>query len=93
MDRFGDLDIFARVVTNGSMSAAARELGVSPAVISKKVRRLEERLVVRLLQRTTRQLALTEAGQGFMSGSSRFSPASKMRRGLWPGARCRRVDF
>lgn len=65
MDRFGDLDIFARVVTNGSMSAAARELNISPAVVSKRVRRLEERLGVRLLQRTTRQLALTEAGQGF----------------------------
>ncbi len=65
MDRFGDLDVFARVVTTGSMSAAAREMGVSPAVISKRIRRLEERLGVRLIQRTTRQLALTEAGQGF----------------------------
>lgn len=65
MDRFSDLDIFARVVTGGSMSAAAREINVSPAVISKRIRRLEERLGVRLLQRTTRQLALTEAGQGF----------------------------
>ncbi len=65
MDRFGDLDVFARVVTSGSMSAAARDLNISPAVISKRVRRLEERLGVRLLQRTTRQLALTEAGQGF----------------------------
>ncbi|HEV2558277.1 MAG TPA: LysR family transcriptional regulator [Microvirga sp.] len=65
MDHLGDLDVFARVVTARSMSAAGRELGLSPAVISKRVRRLEERLGVRLLQRTTRQLALTEAGQGF----------------------------
>jgi DNA-binding transcriptional LysR family regulator len=65
MDRFGDLDVFARVVTGGSMSAAAREINVSPAVISKRIRRLEERLGVRLIQRTTRQLALTQAGQGF----------------------------
>lgn len=65
MDRLGDLDIFARVVTARSMSAAGRELNLSPAVISKRIRRLEERLGVRLLQRTTRQLALTEAGQGF----------------------------
>lgn len=65
MDKLGDLDVFARVVTARSMSAAGRELGLSPAVISKRVRRLEERLGVRLLQRTTRQLALTEAGQGF----------------------------
>lgn len=65
MDRFGDLDVFARVVTAKSMSAAGRELKLSPAVISKRIRRLEERLGVRLLQRTTRQLSLTEAGQGF----------------------------
>lgn len=65
MDTLGDLDIFARVVTARSMSAAGRELKLSPAVISKRIRRLEERLGVRLLQRTTRQLALTEAGQGF----------------------------
>lgn len=65
MDRLGDLDIFARVVTARSMSAAGRELNLSPAMISKRIRRLEERIGVRLLQRTTRQLALTEAGQGF----------------------------
>jgi DNA-binding transcriptional LysR family regulator len=65
MDHLGDLDVFARVVTAKSMSAAGRELDLSPAVISKRIRRLEERLGVRLLQRTTRQLALTEAGQGF----------------------------
>lgn len=65
MNSIADLDIFARVVTAGSMSAAGRELGFSPAVISKRIRRLEERLGTRLLQRTTRQLSLTEAGQGF----------------------------
>lgn len=65
MKSIADLDIFARVVTAGSMSAAGRELGYSPAVISKRIRRLEERLGTRLLQRTTRQLSLTEAGQGF----------------------------
>jgi DNA-binding transcriptional LysR family regulator len=47
------------------MSAAARELGVTPPVVSKRIRSLEERLGVRLLQRTTRQIALTEAGKGF----------------------------
>jgi DNA-binding transcriptional LysR family regulator len=65
MDRLGDLEVFAQVVTARSMSAAGRELGLSPAVISKRIRRLEERLGVRLLQRTTRQLSLTQAGQGF----------------------------
>jgi DNA-binding transcriptional LysR family regulator len=65
MDRLAELDIFARVVTTGSMSAAGRELGVSPPVVSKRIRSLEERLGTRLLQRTTRQLALTESGKGF----------------------------
>lgn len=60
-----DLEIFARVVTAGSMSAAGRELGLSPAVISKRVSHLEERLGARLFHRTTRQLQLTETGSGF----------------------------
>lgn len=65
MDRLGDLDIFARVAATGSMSQAARDLSLSPPVISKRIKRLEERLGTRLLQRTTRQIALTEAGKGF----------------------------
>lgn len=54
---------FAQVVDQGSFSAAARHLGTSKAYISQRVRQLEERLGVRLLQRTTRKLSLTEAGQ------------------------------
>jgi len=65
MSDFTDMEIFARVVTAGSMSAAGREMGLSPAVVSKRLRRLEDRLGTRLLQRTTRQIALTEAGTGF----------------------------
>jgi DNA-binding transcriptional LysR family regulator len=65
MDRLAEFDIFARVVTAGSMSAAGRELGLSPPVVSKRIKSLEERLGTRLLQRTTRQLALTESGKGF----------------------------
>ncbi|WFU02549.1 LysR family transcriptional regulator [Rhizobium sp. CB3171] len=65
MTNLGDLEIFASVVTTGSMSLAGRVLGFSPAVISKRIKRLEDRLGTRLLQRTTRQISLTEAGQGF----------------------------
>ena len=65
MSSFGDLEIFAKVVAAGSMSGAGRELGLSPAVVSKRLRRLEDRLGTRLMQRTTRQIALTESGQGF----------------------------
>lgn len=65
MSSYSDLEIFARVVSAGSLSSAGRELGLSPAVVSKRLRKLEDRLGTRLLQRTTRQTALTEAGQGF----------------------------
>ena len=65
MTNLGDLEIFTRVVATGSMSAAGRALGFSPAVVSKRIRRLEARLGTRLFQRTTRQISLTEAGQGF----------------------------
>lgn len=65
MSAFMDMEIFSRVVTSGSMSQAGRDMGLSPAVVSKRLRRLEERLGTRLLQRTTRQISLTEAGQGF----------------------------
>lgn len=65
MSDFTDMEIFARVVAAGSMSGAGREMGLSPAVVSKRLKRLEERLGTRLLQRTTRQIALTEAGQGY----------------------------
>lgn len=65
MTNLADLEIFARVVASGSMSAAGRELGLQPAIISKRIKRLEARLGTRLFQRTTRQLSLTEAGEGF----------------------------
>jgi DNA-binding transcriptional LysR family regulator len=60
-----DLEIFARVARTGNMSAAGREMGLSPAVVSKRVSLLEDRLGARLFQRTTRQLTLTETGEGF----------------------------
>jgi DNA-binding transcriptional LysR family regulator len=60
-----DLKIFARVVESGSLSAAGRELQLSPTVVSKRLTRLEEQLGARLLQRTTRQLTLTEIGEGY----------------------------
>lgn len=60
-----DLDIFARVARTGNMSMAGREMGLSPAVVSKRISLLEERLGARLFQRTTRQLMLTETGEGY----------------------------
>ncbi len=65
MSRFDDMEVFTKVVSVGSMSGAAREMGLSPAVISKRLQRLEEKLGTRLLNRTTRQISLTEAGEGY----------------------------
>ena len=62
LDCLPDMAVFARVVDAGSFSAAARQLGVTPSAVSRQVARLEDVLRVRLLERTTRKLRLTEAG-------------------------------
>jgi DNA-binding transcriptional LysR family regulator len=60
-----DYEIFTRVIKAGSLSAAARELHSTPAMISKRLTRLEDRLGVKLLHRTTRRLTPTDVGQSF----------------------------
>ncbi|MDF2598174.1 MAG: LysR family transcriptional regulator [Methylobacterium brachiatum] len=65
MQDHSDLEIFARVVRAGSLTQAGSELGLSVAVVSKRLKRLEERLAVRLLHRTTRRVAPTDVGQEF----------------------------
>lgn len=64
--------IFVRVTQAGSLSRAARELGFSLTVVSRKLSRLEERLGVRLVNRTTRSLTLTEEGSRFYDRSVRI---------------------
>src|SRR5882757_9856894 len=63
MRDFNDLQFFAAVVTHRGFSAAARALGIPKSRISRRVALLEERLGVRLLDRTTRGLGLTQVGQ------------------------------
>lgn len=60
-----DYTLLARVVEAGSLSAAGRLMGLSPAMVSKRLARLEARLGVKLAHRTTRRLTLTEAGERF----------------------------
>lgn len=63
MDRFEAMAVFVKVAEAGSLSAAARELGLSLTSVSRQLAALEERLGIRLVLRTTRRLALTEAGR------------------------------
>lgn len=65
IDRTADLALFVQVVREGSLAAGGRVLGLSGAVVTKRLQRLEGRLGVRLLQRSTRRLSLTEEGRAF----------------------------
>lgn len=66
MEPLTHLDSFVQSAEAGSFSAAARRLGLTPAAVSKNVARLEARLGVRLFQRSTRSLTLTETGEGLL---------------------------
>ena len=62
METLANLESFVRSAENGGFSAAARQLGLTPAAVSRNVAMLERNLGVRLFQRSTRKLTLTEAG-------------------------------
>ncbi|MGF6171649.1 LysR family transcriptional regulator [Pseudomonas sp. NDM] len=67
METLGNLLSFVRSAEAGSFSAAARRLGLTPAAVSRNVAQLEANLGVRLFQRSTRKLTLTEAGERFLA--------------------------
>ena len=67
-----DREVFFSVVEANSFAAAARRLETTPASVSRRVKALEQRLGVRLLQRTTRTLKLTEAGELYFREVSRL---------------------
>ncbi|CAM2155672.1 LysR family transcriptional regulator [Pararobbsia alpina] len=72
MNRLESMSILVTVVDSGSLSAAARQLDVPLATVSRKVRELELHLKTRLLHRTTRQLSLTEAGSAYVASCRRI---------------------
>lgn len=72
MEHLPAMAVFARVVDSHGFSAAARQLGISKSAVSKQVARLEDLLGARLLQRTTRKLALTEVGRVFHEHCTRM---------------------
>lgn len=71
-DRAHALEVFANVVDKGSFSAAGRVLGLTPSAVSRTIDRIEARLGVRLLLRTTRALALTAEGQAYLQAARRI---------------------
>lgn len=72
MDRFHLMQLFVRIVDSGSFSAVAREMGMIQPTVSKQLTALEELLGVRLLNRSTRKLSLTEAGRVYYDRCKRI---------------------
>jgi DNA-binding transcriptional LysR family regulator len=72
MDATSDLRVFVRVMDRGNFSLAANDLGITPSAVSKLISRLEDRLGVRLLERSTRRLALTPEGETFLARARRI---------------------
>ena len=72
LDRVTGMQVFARVATLGSLSAAARALGMSQTMATKHIAAIEERLGIKLLHRTTRRLTLTEAGRRYLDAAERI---------------------
>jgi DNA-binding transcriptional LysR family regulator len=72
MGQFRQISTFVEVVARGSLSAAARAEGIAPAMIGRRLDALEARLGVKLLQRTTRRLALTDEGAAFLEDCQRI---------------------
>jgi DNA-binding transcriptional LysR family regulator len=65
MDRVTSMTTFVEVVNRGGFAPAARALGISPSTVTSHVQSLENRLCIRLLNRSTRRISLTEVGQGY----------------------------
>ncbi|HEX2529346.1 MAG TPA: LysR family transcriptional regulator [Geminicoccus sp.] len=72
LDRVTGMQVFSRVAALGSLSAAARALGMSQTMVTKHIAAIEERLGVRLLHRTTRKLTLTQAGRRYLESAERI---------------------
>ena len=71
MDQLRALRVFAQVIAEGSFAGAARVLDLAPAVVTRAVSDLEDHLGARLLNRTTRKLALTEVGKDYLERARR----------------------
>ncbi|MBY0354178.1 MAG: LysR family transcriptional regulator [Rickettsiales bacterium] len=72
MDRIESMQIFLKTLEKGSISAASRDIGMPLATVSRKISELESHLGMRLLNRSTRKLSLTDAGQSYMVACKRI---------------------
>ena len=71
-DRSGEMEAFDAVVRTGSLSGAARALDLTPSALSRLITRVERRLGVRLIVRTTRSLTLTAEGEAYYHAARRI---------------------
>jgi hypothetical protein len=91
-----DMILFAIVVREGSFTRAARQLGITKQTVSERIAKLEERLGVRLLERTTRRLRVTDPGAIYSEPQSRPRSTRRTarcksgRRSRWASCACRR---
>jgi len=76
-DGFGAIPVFVAVVEQGGFSSAAQVLGISKSAVSKRIGLLEQHLGVKLLQRTTRKISLTEAGEHYFAHAKVAHGAAK----------------
>lgn len=77
MDHLKQMAIFAEIVSAGSFAGAARRLGISPSAVSQHLGQLEKRLGLALLHRSTRRMALTEAGRQYHVGCAAMVAAAQ----------------
>ena len=71
-DRAREMAVFSAVAASGSFSAAGRDLDLTPSAVSRTIDRVEARLGVRLMLRTTRTLTLTPEGQAYLGAARRI---------------------
>jgi DNA-binding transcriptional LysR family regulator len=72
LDRLTGLELFNKVAILGSLSAAARDMGVSQTMVTKHLNALEQHLGVKLFHRTTRRLSITEVGRAYLEATARI---------------------
>jgi len=75
MDQLAEMRVFVRAIERGSFAGAAGDLGLTPSAVSKLIARLETRLGVRLVNRTTRKLSLTSEGETYFHSGQRLVEA------------------